>query len=306
LCPLSEETQPLRPLPAVATGNTQPVKTQPVRAVPAYDSDPSGSQLGRLIFAYRPRPTHPAFLWAWGLGGAMISLAPLGYGGYQAFAIFQKFGPVPALSRSAPWLILGGTLLLVWLSISLYRWARAMPGVRLHANGLYIEGRRERSLPWDQIDGIAHGVMAPEPGSWGSRSCHLRYQAILIPNKGSPVHLRGSGDGKSGLPELPELVSRVKASLYPVLQPELARMFRSGVPLFFGPVRIDRDGIRLRRRRLVPGMLSVPWRHVKRITIHSGYFLVELGDRRGHHRLPVSQIPNLEILLKIIDQGVHH
>jgi hypothetical protein len=297
---------PVGPLASVATTDTQPVKTQPVRTGTAFDSDPSGSQLGRLIFAYRPRPTHPAFLWAWGLGGAMIGLAPLGYGGYQAFAIFQKYGPVPALSRSAPWLILGGTLLLVWLSISLYRWARAMPGVRLHANGLYIEGRRQRSLAWDQIDGIAHGVMAPDPGSWGSRSRHLRYQAILIPNKGSPVHLRGSGDGKSGLPELPELVSRVKASLYPVLQPELARMFRSGVPLSFGPVRIDRDGIRLRRRRPFPGTLCVPWRHVKRITIHSGYFLVELGDRRGHHRLPVSQIPNLEILLKIIDQGVHH
>jgi hypothetical protein len=306
LCPLSEETQPLKPVSPVATRDTQPVKTQPVRTAPVYDSDPSDPELGRLIFAYRPRPSHPAFLWAWGLGGAMISLAPIGYGGYQAFAIYQKFGPVPALSRSAPWLILGGTLLLAWLAISLYRWARAMPGIRLHANGLFIEGRRERSLVWDQIDGIAHGVMAPELGSLSSHPRKLRYQVILYPNKGRPVHLRGSGDGKSGLPELPELVSRVKASLYPALQPELARMFRSGVPLFFGPVRIDRDGIRLRRSRSVPGTLSVPWRHVKRITIHSGYFLVELGDRRGRHRLPVSQIPNLEILLKIIDQGVHH
>jgi hypothetical protein len=289
----------------MATGDTQPVKTQPVRTETAQDSDPAAPQLGRLIFAYRPRPIRPAFLWAWGLGGAMLSLGPLSYGGYQAFTIFQKFGPVPALSRSAPWLILGGTLLLAWLSISLYRWARAMPGVRLYANGLFIEGRRERSLAWDQIDGIAHGVMAPEPGSWGNRSRHLRYQAILFPNQGRPVRLHGSQDGKSGLPELPELVSRVKASLYPALQPELARMFRSGVPLFFGPVRIDRDGIRLRRKRPGPGTLNVPWRHVKRITIHSGYFLVELGDRRGHHRVPVSQIPNLEILLKIIDQGVH-
>jgi hypothetical protein len=61
----------------MATGDTQPVKTQPVRTAPAYELETSDPDLGRLIFAYRPRPIRPAFLWAWVLGGALISLLPM-------------------------------------------------------------------------------------------------------------------------------------------------------------------------------------------------------------------------------------
>ena len=329
MCPLSEDTQPVRPVPVSlaqaglaqtrpaglsseeqkqgisrtanpSPGDTQPVKTQPVHAVPVHHSSPFDPELGRLIFAYRTPPPSKAFKWAWGLGGSLLSLSAIGFGVYLAFTTYEKYGPVPALARSAPWLISGFAVLFTWVSIGLLRWARTQPGIRLHANGLFIEGRRNQSLTWDQIDGISQGVTAPDR----LRPREMRYQVHLFPSKGRPVHLHGSGDGTRGMPYLPELASRVKASLYPNLQVELARMFREGVPLRFGPLRIDREGLQARRWGPVPGTFSVHWRHVKRITVQSGYFLVESIDRRSPYRLPVSKIPNLEILLKIIDQGV--
>ncbi len=325
MCPLSEDTQPVRPVPvslattaglaqarpagissgqqkpgSPPTADTQPVKTQPVRIAIEDEASSSEPELGRLIYAYRPSPPGRAFKWAWDVGGAVLSIAVLSYGGYLAFINYDRFGPVPALFKSVPWLVLGGGVLLTWLSVGIIYWARTQPGVRLHANGLYIEGRRKQSLPWEQIDGIAQGVTAPgrlRPGD-------MHYKVSLYPGKGRPLHLHGWGDGKRGMPYLPELVSRIKANLYPGLQVELARMFREGLPLRFGPVRIDRQGLKVRHWRLFPGMFSVPWEHVKRIHVQSGYFLVESIDRRSPYRLPVSKIPNLEILLKIIDQGV--
>jgi hypothetical protein len=284
----------------ILAGDTQPVKTQPVRVAPVPPSLPLNGELGRLVYAYRPVPQNKMFTWVWGFGGAVLSLAPLSYGGYVAFINYDKFGPVAALSRSMPLFVLGGSMLLIWLAIGMLGRARIQPGIRLHANGLFIEGRRKQSLTWDEIDGIAQGVTAPVRMNSGD----VHYQVTVFPNKGRPVHLYGSGDGKRGIPYLPELVSRIKASLYPTLQLELARMFRAGLPLRFGPVRIDRQGLKLRRQNPFPGMLSVPWGHVKHITVQSGYFLVESSDRRKLYQLPVSKIPNLEILLKIIDQDV--
>jgi hypothetical protein len=328
LCPLSEETQPVNPVPVSLAGaglaqtrpasishgekqpidthapgtlvDTQPVKTQPVRTAPVQQPVPSEPELGRLIYAYRPLPGNRAIKWAWGLGGFAAGTAALSHGVYLAFVTYERFGPVPALSISVPWIFLGKLTLLAWISIGIIRWASTQPGVRLYANGLFLEGRRKQSLTWDQIDGIAHGVT----GRDRIRPGDMRYFASLFPNTGRPVHLHGTGDGKRGMPYLPELVSRIKANLYPGLQVELARMFREGLPLRFGPLNIDQQGIRLRRRRPIPGMLSVPWDHVERITVESGYFLVKSSNRHIPYRVPVSKIPNLEILLKIIDQGV--
>jgi hypothetical protein len=281
-------------------GDTQPVRTQPVRITPAISASTSDPVLGRLIFAYRPPRERNTFKWIWGVGGPALSLAALSYGGYLGLTTYERFGPVPALSKSIPWFLLGVVILFTWIIIIILRWVRTQPGVRLYANGLFIESPRNRSLTWGQIDGIAQGITA----CGRFRPDDLGYRASLYPCEGRPIHLHGSGDGKAGMPNLPELVSRIKAGLYPTLQVELARMFREGLPLRFGPVRIDKECLKVSRRGPVPGTLSVPWERMNRITVQSGNFLVESSDHRRPIRLPVSEIPNLELLLKIIDQCV--
>jgi hypothetical protein len=45
------------------------------------------------------------------------------------------------------------------------------------------------------------------------------------------------------------------------------------------------------------------WPEVKRVSVVKGDLVVELVDRSSR-RIPIDQIPNFEILLQLIDQGV--
>ena len=297
MCPLNEDTQP--------------VKTQAVRvAPPAASKDPAGGVLGHLVSVYQPQPLDPVIQWTWLLGGALVSMGLLGYGAYLAFSSYVRFGPVPAIAWSGPWFTVGGIAFLFWLAGSLYGYSKKQPVVWLYALGLCIEKRNPLILTWEQIDGIASGSVLQAGWPRGIRV--VRYSASLFLAKGSPVHLYGSSDGRAGIPNLPELVRRIKANLYPCLQSELARMFRSGLPLYFGPIAIDQAGLKLHPQVSLPGTRSVPWGNVKQISVQSGFFLVELTHPPGRHktrkayRIAVAKIPNLELLLKIIDQGVKY
>jgi hypothetical protein len=295
LCPLSEDTQP--------------VKTQPVQvAPPAGSFDAAGGVLGHLISVYQPKGRHPAFQWLWLLGGFLGSVGFVGYGGYLAVSSYARYGPVLAISWSGRWFIIGGIIFLICLVGGLYNFSRNQPVVRLHAQGLYIDKRNPLIMPWEQINGIASGIIVKT--GWSRENRLVRYSAIIYPTKGRPVYLHGSNNGGRGIPALAELVQQVKANLYPYLHAELSRMFRSGLPLYFGPVAIDHTGFKFQHNTPLPGTRSVPWEKVKHISVQSGFFLVELTDQINRDktgktiRLPVAKIPNLELMLKIIDQYV--
>ena len=291
------------------SGDTQPVKTQPVRVVPSVAvNEPARGALGHLISVYQPRPPNQFVQWTWWVGGAGVSLGFLVFGIYQGFSNQSRYGIIPAVMRSEPWLVAGGILLLAWLVGILYGYFKRQPAVRLYAQGLCIESRQPMILPWEQIDGIASGAFR-RPG-WFNGIEVLDYLVYLYPSKGLAVHLHGTSDGKRGIADLPELTRRIKANLYPGLYPELLRMFRSGLPLNFGPVGIDQSGLHLRSKIPLVGPRHIGWANVKRITVQSGYFLVE-SDRKPKrglanptYRLAVAQIPNLELLLKIIGLGI--
>lgn len=295
MCPLDEDTQPIKTIPTQV-------------APPTAFKDPAGGALGHIVSVYRPRRVNPIIPWIWLSSGALVSVGLLGYGAYLAFWSHSRFGPVPAIAWSGPWLIFGGVALLFWLMVSLYSYSRIQPVIWLYELGLCIEKGRPRNLLWEQIDGIASGTVVQFPWTGGTRI--VRYSASLFPAKGSPVLLYGASDGKNGIPNLPELVRRIKANLFPGLQSELARMFRSGLPLSFGLVGIDQAGLKLLPRIPLTGTRSVSWGNVKQISVQSGFLLVELIHPRNPfktgrtYRLPVAKIPNLELLIKIINQNV--
>jgi hypothetical protein len=297
LCPLSEDTQP--------------IKTQPVRVAPPAESpDAAGGVLGHLVSVYRPKGLKPVAQWAWLLGVALVGLGFIGYGGYLAASSYARYGPVLAIAWSGRWFIIGLVILLICLVGSLYIHSKNQPVVRLFSQGLYIEKRNPLILPWEQISGIASGTVIQTGWSRGNRL--VRHTAKMYPAKGRPVVLHGSSDGSSGIAELPELVQRVKANLYPYLHSELSRMFRLGLPLYFGSVEIDQTGLKFQRNIPFIGTRSVPWENVKHISVQSGFLLVELSYQNNHgkiekpYKLPVARIPNLELLLKIIDQNVQY
>jgi hypothetical protein len=160
-------------------------------------------------------------------------------------------------------------------------------GVRLRPGIL-----RTRNLRWQQISGVA--LSATQAVFFDSRG-QTRLRAVIYPNQGKPLRL-----GEQ-LENLAELVSRIKASLYPRLLPDMKASFQAGKWLYFGPLALQAGVLRLQHAELT-------WQQVEDIQVKNGYLAVSWREGQGparNVRIPISKIPNLELLLQIIREGVN-
>jgi hypothetical protein len=245
------------------------------------------------VAVYRYRPFNRYDLFTLVIPGALSVLVPLFYGLDRANYAARNFGPVAVGSWSRPWYVLALLALLVFLSLAFYRLVQARHFVAVYKKGLQIQLGRARIYRWEEIAGVA---FMTSKRHFLRLTLQTRYYAVLYPGAGRPVELPG------GIQNIPELVSNIKAHLYPRLAPEMQTNFQAGKWLYFGPVGIQQTAIKLGRGSRPP-QRSIPWSGVDRLSVKSGYLVVELKDG-PRRRLPVSQIPNLEILLDIIQSGV--
>lgn len=89
--------------------------------------------------------------------------------------------------------------------------------------------------------------------------------------------------------DLPEIATRLKARIYPRLEPGLRRRLARGQTVYFGSLSISQTGIKWKKQ-------AYAWEKVHRIEIKKGYLWIYLV---GQHlwQLPISEIPNLELLM---------
>lgn len=245
------------------------------------------------IAVYRYRPFHRGEGFVLIILGLLSVLIPLFYGLNRYTYAYTQFGPAAAGAWSRPWYVLAVAALLVLVALTLYRLLQARRFVAVFKKGLQINLRTATIMRWEQIAGVA--FQASQRHFLGI-PVNTRYHAVLYPGSGQPVQLPG------GIENLPELVSQIKAHLYPRLKPEMETSFQAGKWLYFGPIAIQQTALKFttRARR---AQRSIPWSLVDQLRIQSGYLVVELKNS-PRQRLPVSQIPNLEILLDIIQSGV--
>ena len=98
----------------------------------------------------------------------------------------------------------------------------------------------------------------------------------------------------AGLENTPELISQLKACLYPRLMPGFEANLQAGKSLYFGPLAISPRG-------LACGSQRWPWVEVEYFDIQNGCLEVKAGSRRALH-FSAGQIPNLELLLQLVPQ----
>ena len=245
--------------------------------------------LGPLIAAYRDRPLRWRDLLSTFLPASLAALTPLVYGLWRTYYARMYYGPAAANSWGRPWYALATAGLIPLLLLALSRVRRAHRVVQIHKNGIHIRGRRGRqhTLRWGEIGGIASTTLQDRFLGFTLRS---RHRATLYPLLGKPIQL------DSRLPNLDELTARVKARLYPRLLPELRTALRGGDQLYFGPVTLHTRAVHLRGR-------EIPWEQVALINLRAGYLVVELHQQRAK-KIPVGQIPNVELLIQLIQEGV--
>ncbi|MFZ6027486.1 MAG: DUF6585 family protein [Chloroflexota bacterium] len=255
----------------------------------------SGNSLhaGRApITVYRAQPVRRSekFLW---IAGCLASLFFFASSGLVYMYAYTHYGPAAADAWSYPWSLVAwlfGLLAVLWLIVRLFAARRK---VTVLQDGLRIEFplRRSRSLAWQQIVGVSTQITETVlAGRIISRHQH----AWLFTWVGQKIFLSDQIVG------LPELLTRVKAAVYPRLLPDLRVALRDDKALAFGPLLLRREeGIRLRSGRQ-PRLIL--WEQMRRFTVHNGYLVIEFSG--GILRFPVGEIPNLELLLQLIREEI--
>ncbi len=248
---------------------------------------------GALIASYRYRPLS----WNETLGlvlliGLAVS-APLLYGYYRAQYAIAYYGPVAVQLWSRPWYLLTGFAIVVSLALILVRLIEGRRRVEIHANGLLVALSGKRFIPWKILSGVASGAFQT---TFLGLPLSTRFQATLYPAIGRPVKL------DDRLENLPELLTQVKARLYPQLLTNSMKAFSEGQRLYYGNISIDPTELRLADG--LPSPQGINWESIRSIQIQSGWLLIETESDETI-KMPVTEIPNLEVLLQIIHRGVN-
>jgi Family of unknown function (DUF6585) len=249
--------------------------------------------LGSQIALHRNRPFSGRGLWWSLLAGGLAVLAPLAYGFYRAQYAYAKYGPVAARFWSRPWYLLAGVALFLLVILLVLRARSSRRYVAVHQNGLRIHLSRRQQYTWGQISGIASGAL--ETRLLG-KTLRTSYWAEIFPMADKPIRLDNSLEG------LPELLTRIKANLYPRLMPAMRQAFQEGKRLYFGPFSVSKEELRLEAKE--PPWRTVPWEQVEAVSVEAGMLEIKTKDS-DKIRLPVARVPNLELLLQIIQTGVN-
>jgi hypothetical protein len=175
----------------------------------------------------------------------------------------------------------------LWLAWRRVRATRRM--VKIYQHGLRIlgSGRRNRAFLWRHLDGIAtrhtrdHFLWIPT---------REHFQVTLHPHIGLPVRL------DPRIPNLAELSARIKGKIYPRLLKEYREQRLAGKNLYFGPIVLGSTGLNMQKG-------NYPWEQITRIDVQHGTLIITLKD---HHpqKISVGEIPNIELLIQIIQEGI--
>lgn len=251
------------------------------------------NDLGLLVDLYRVRTLGWRDLLTLFLPGVAAVLAPLAYGMAQANYAYSRLGPVAAQARAYPWFLLATAALGIFVLLVAHRLLQARSYVAVYQHGLRLHQApfTTRSFRWEQLSGVSSQAVRE---TFLSLPLRTYQEAELLPSAGKPVRL------DRRLARFPELISRLKAALYPRLMPRLCAAFEAGQWVFFGPVAIHKDGLQVPGRRL-------PWKQVGRVDFQGGFLVVTPLSPAGKIaavKIPLIQISNPELLVQIIQQAV--
>jgi hypothetical protein len=251
--------------------------------------------LGPSVASYGPRRRRWREAWVWPLPGFILACILIITGLDWYYYGYTQYGPIAAQSWSQDWLFWGILIGLLTIFVTAWQVFRTRVRVNLYRYGIEVHLPRQASqaLRWEDITGIASATI--QDSVWG-RIFRTRHRLTIYLTQGKPIFL------DDRVYNLLELTTRLKANLYPRLLPGFRARFKADQQLNFGPLSIQSHSITIRERQ-------IPWEYVYRITVLAGHLVVETRSQESDHpkstRLPVIQIPNLELLLQVLQQSLN-
>jgi hypothetical protein len=246
------------------------------------------STLGNKLATFRNRPIR---LITW-----LLVIFPAGlfilfcfiYGILLAGNAFQQHGPALALMRGRGWFILGAILLLMFATYLFFRIMQSFQRLEVFSKGIRYRNYllQTRIYQWSDLSGITSS--ATKTTLFG-RDLRTIPGGRIYPKSGKPIDLTSRIQG------VPKLIKIVKSKIYPLLWPEMKREFLHGGDIQFGRISLNKDYLLFAKKK-------IPWNSVDSLWVDSGSLVVDVREETNG-RVPISQIINLELLLRVVDWG---
>jgi hypothetical protein len=218
------------------------------------------------------------------------SVFALGTACIYVYAWFN-FGTAVAVKWIHPWVMISLFFGLFWLML-LINARMGKKAVMLFQKGFSIWRNGKKTLPfyWHEISGIS---FAQE--EW-------RFMQIQKSRNFAKFHLK---QGRTynllqycPVEHLPELITFIKAKIYPHLEPDLRRMLWNGDTINFGELAISQDSLSFKN-------CNFPWNQISSLDIRDGALLVlrrnsaRKSPTNSVIKIPVKVIPNIDLFLPL-------
>lgn len=214
------------------------------------------------------------------------------WGAYNAYTRYLKFGPaIMVSSLTGPW-ILAGVLFLIGLVIGWSAYSNWRKAAVVYQNGMAYRDRKGlRSWAWNEFGSLTSAVTKHYTNGIYTGTTHIY---TLIKRDGEQFVLNDT------IANVEELAAEIRQNIFPLLYDIYAQAYNEGKNCSFGPVKLNKtEGIQI-------GKKMYPWEDVEQVAIQKGTLSVKKKGGRWFSgaSATAATIPNLEVMLSIVDQVV--
>jgi len=207
------------------------------------------------------------------------------------YPAYQKHGPVMIEDLlTVPGLVAIG-LFLAGLAAGFWAFLNWNKGVVVYEHGFAVHDRKgSQPWRWEEIVSLTGAVTRPLSNGISTNARHV---FTLINRQKQQLVLNDV------IYRVEELALLIQDATTPSLYDQARQQFNAGQQLVFGPVVISKAGMEVSRK-------TYPWDEVRQVSIRRGILRVSKKDGNwlSGASAPVSIIPNLNVLLNIINQVV--
>ncbi len=255
----------------------------------------NAADLGTLLEEF-PAGGRAGFRWAARILGSVLLLGGilfLGFGLYSGYSAYYRHGPAVVrqnlllpVSLGLLFLLLGGLILVSAL-------ARNGKSIVIYEHGFMLHDRKvDEAWRWDDLASIRTAVTRQY--FLGIRSGN-RHMYTLARRDGERLVLDDRVRG------VETLADRIREKALPMLYARYVPSLLHGQELAFGPVQVCKE------KGIVIGKKTLAWGRIHQAVVENGALTITTvnGQKTPRTvRIPVAEVPNVDILLAIIQEMV--
>ena len=248
-------------------------------------------RLGRAVACFEIHPVRKKGVLTWYIFGLLFPTGLLGFGAWQTFDGYAKFGPASSWFQGKPWFAAAALASIPILLFAIYRVKNSRKKIWLHQNGirfLHFNGIKQQDILWNQFSGISSFQLRYH--FFGQKIWDLQHHVLFI-TVGPPIKLNHQ------LNALESLMAHIKRKIFPDLYDQIKGLFHGNRQVYFGAVQVDRRHVKYEKH-------LIPISQIQKIWVEKG-FLYLLYNQDKRLAVPCSKIQNLELFLKLFDEEIH-